>query len=252
MMGGTGMDSAMLDIFAQNGIGGEAIIWLIIAFFWVVAQLFSRAKEKARAREMDQEPMAEQSQLPEEQERSFETEMRRFLENIGAEPADVEEQDEPVPAPSRQPTRSRRPLRRPDRQVEREAARRREPAQAVAPPPLPSRPSAADQLESRLGDMDTSIDESALDLEQAYALRETRDHGAHAFMDPRTLLVNLNYLRMNMDIIPITGLSATSEERRRPTIKGRQALRNAVTSQLILSNPLAMGEDKGSYTKRLV
>ncbi len=231
---------------AQQGIGGEAIIWLIIAFLWVVAQLVSRAKERQRARQLaerEADPSTEQKE--ERAGQSFEREMRRFLENIGAEPA---EEDELFPAPEPEPARRR--------------VRQRPPRREPPPPPIhlteqratpPPRPVQEQPVDTRLGEMDTSIDQTALDTDRAY---EVRDPGQadqiNAFVNPRTLLVNLNYLRMNMPLIPISGLDTTSEARGRPTIHGRHALRNAITTQLILSNPLAMGEDKASYTKRVV
>jgi hypothetical protein len=229
---------------AQEGIGGEAIIWLIIAFLWVVAQLVSRAKERARARELArQEPDQPDEQRDARAGQTFEREMRKFLETIGAEPAEEEELfPEPEPQPPPRPRVQRRPIRReppppPVHLVER---------RAEPPPPHVL-------AESRLGDMDTSIDESALDADRAYAVRETgQADSINAFVNPRTLLVNLNYLRMNMPLIPISGLDTTSEARPRPAVHGRKALRDAITTQIILSTPLAMGEDKASYTKRVV
>ncbi len=231
-------------LIAQDGIGGEAFIWLIIAFLWVVAQVVSRFKERARERELaSQDSEQPDEQKPERAGQSFEGEMRKFLETIGAEPA--EEEDAP---PEREPRARPRVHRRP--------APRREPP----PPPvhLVQQPEEAPRAavssdDDALGEMDTRIDESALDTVKAYATREsTRSEAINAFVNPRTLLVNLNYLRMNMPLVPITGLDTTSEARARPEVHGRRALRRAITTQLILSNPLAMGEDKASYTKRVV
>lgn len=223
--------------FAQNGIGGEAIIWLIIAFFWVVAQLASRAKEKAARRRLEEGPSETSQQQPQEpaNERGFENEMRRFFESIGAE---VEEEEEDAPAPP-PPPRRRRAAR---------AEPKSAPIHLVERRPAPE-PAIAD---TNLGDIDSSIDDSALDTDRAYALTEHRTESMNAFVDPRTLLVNLNYLRMNMPMIPVAGLDTTHEARPRPVIHGRHALRDALTTQIILSNPLAMGEDKASYTKRVV
>lgn len=218
---------------AQNGIGGEAVIWLIIAFFWVVAQLVTRAKEKATRRRLSEQMPSDTRPAPQpgEVERNFETEMRRFFESIGAETIEEE-----TPPPPRERARQRL---------------RREPP----PPPihLVDRKPAPVVADPSLGAMDTRIDESALDTDRAYALPdEGRDENINAFVNPRTLLVNLNYLRMNMPLIPISGLSTTRETRPRPVLHGRKALRDAVTMQFILSTPLAMGEDKASYTKRVV
>lgn len=230
-------------LITQQGIGGEAIIWLIIAFFWVVAQLATRAKERARARELDRQQPDQSDETKQERDPpTFEREMRRFLENVGAEPA---EEDELFPEQQTEPLPRPRIRRRPA------------PAQPT-PPPLHlverQRPEpATDPIDTRLGDIDPSIDESVLDTSQAYAVREsTRAETINAFVNPRTLLVNLNYLRMNMPLIPISGLDTTHEARPRPELHGRENLRSAVTTQLILSNPLAMGEDKASFTKRMV
>lgn len=227
---------------AQDGIGGEAIVWLIIAFLWVVAQLVTRAKERKRVRQRTERLSEEEEKKPKRVQQTFEREMRKFLESIGTETAKEEDELFPEPEPKRPPPR---PIRRP--------AARREPSPPPlhlverAPPPLPH------PVDPRLGAIDTSIDESALDTDKAYALPEMRrEESINAFVNPRTLLVNLNYLRMNMPLIPISGLSSTSEARPRPSIHGRHALRNALTAQIILSNPLAMGEDKASYTKRVV
>lgn len=233
-------------LITQNGIGGEAIVWLIIAFLWVVAQLVTRAKERSRAQQRTQDATGDKPRS-ERSERSFESEMRKFLENIGAEvtdeEADLPPEAEPVPAPVR--TRPRRP---PERRT-------------PPPPPIhlverrdePARPIQEAYQDSNLGAIDTSIDESVLDTSQAYAIRETGEADSiNAFVNPRTLLVNLNYIRMNMPLIPVAGLDTTNEARPRPVMHGRQALRDAITMQLILSNPLAMGEDKASYTKRIV
>jgi len=228
-------------LITQNGIGGEAIVWLIIAFLWVVAQLATRAKERSRARQQ-----AEGGADKPQEERSgptFEREMRKFLENIGAE---VVDEDELEPEPVREPARQR---------TRRQAVRREPP-----PPPIhlvERRPEASAIPEayrdSNLGAIDTTIDDSVLDTSEAYAIRETGEADSiNAFVNPRTLLVNLNYIRMNMPLIPVADLDTTNEARPRPVMHGRQALRNAITTQLILSNPLAMGEDKASYTKRVV
>jgi hypothetical protein len=234
----------MLDrITAQNGIGGEALIWLIIAFLWVVAQVVNRFKEQARRRQMAERGGTEPPAASEEEAgNTFEREMRKFLETIGAEPMPVEEA-KPVPPP-----RPKAPRRR------------------VPPPPSPvvmsrddaayiDRPRMAEvRTEAvRIGEMDTRIDEGDLDTDRAYALPDDqRPENFNAFVNPRTLLVNLNYLRMNMPLIPVTGLSSTSETRPRPQLHGRSSLRDALITQIILSNPLAMGEDKASYTKRVV
>ncbi len=229
---------------AQDGIGGEAIVWLIIAFLWVVAQLVTRARERNRIRQQSERKSDPQDrQPPERAGQTIEREMRKFLESIGAEPAEVEDDLFPEPEPERAPAPRR--VRRP--------VSRWEPV----PPPLhlverasPAPSASYDDLQ--LGAIDASIDESVLDTDRAYALPDTHHaESINAFVNPRTLLVNLNYLRMNMPLIPISGLDTTNEARPRPAIHGRQALRNALTAQIILSNPLAMGEDKASYTKRL-
>jgi hypothetical protein len=245
----------MMEYLAQNGLGGEAIVWLIIAFFWVVAQLFGRAKEKMRSRELTESDDADEPVPAGAQHRriSLEEEMRQFLEQMGIEPDEPEFVEEARPVPPPVPRRARPRGGRPS-----------PPAPPIPdrPPavPLPSPVQTAIQKQeslayhdSSLGEMDTRIDDSVLDTDNAYAIREQiRDDVRNAFVDPRTLLVNLNYLRMNIPIVPITGLAATSERRPRPRLYGRKALREAITMQLILSNPLAMGEDKGSYTKRMV
>lgn len=232
----------MFTILAQNGIGGEVIVWLIIAFFWVVAQLFSRTKQ-GRGREGS----AKRAPATEEEARTLEQEMRQFFEELGAEPPEVQEE--------RPPARARKQAPPPMPEARRTARRRARPDVAdeqrmQQPIELPREPVLSD---ARLGSIDTALDERALDTDLAYALPDRqREESLNAFVNPRTLLVNLNYLRMNMPIVPITGLSTTSENRPRPHLRGRAALRDAITSQLILSNPLAMGEDKGSYTKRVV
>ncbi len=243
----------MFDLFAQNGIGGEVVVWLIIAFFWVVAQLFSRKKEQEQRRAATERSSDEP--VTEEEQRSLETEMRRFFEQIGAEPP--EEETAPPPPPQRR-ERQRPPLR------SAQQPRRAQQTERSTPPPLPAQekwreaPAAVTVdtprvRDPRLGEIDSAIDTSALDTDNAYAIREiSRDESINAFVDPRNLLLNLNYLRMNMPIVPVTGLSTTSESRPIPNLHGRKALRDAITAQLILSNPLAMGEDKGSYTKRVV
>lgn len=231
----------MIAILAQDGIGGEVIVWLIIAFFWVVAQLFSRSKDRGRAR---QSPPERKQPATEEEARTLEQEMRRFFEELGAEPPAVKEVQPATPPPM--------PRQREIRPAQ--GTRRRDSQQRVRldaqprPDVMPRQP-----VDISLGAIDTKLDESALDTELAYQLPSTdRQESINAFVNPRTLLVNLNYLRMNMPIIPITGLSTTDERRPRPHLQSRAALRNAITTQLILSNPLAMGEDKGSYTKRIV
>ncbi len=253
----------MLDYFAQNGIGGEAIIWLIIAFFWVVAQLFSRKKERDRLRNMpddDDRPAQPAGSPPAQQDsRSFEQEMRKFFETIGAEPMPAEELP-PEQEPRRAYRESATPPPPPPARAGRDPRAPHAPRAATPPPPPPKpartpamRKAARAAAEStNLGAIDTALDVSALDTDNAYSIREIRDENFNAFVNPRTLLVNLNYLRMNMPVIPVSGLSTTGEQRNRPVLHGRQALRNAITTQLILSNPLAMGEDKGSYTKRVV
>ncbi len=234
----------MTDWIAQNGLGGEAIIWLIIAFFWVVAQLVSRAKEKT-ARQQYSKPREsttsdrEWEPPPKKHEPSLEEEMRRFFESIGAE----EPAEEAVPPPPPRRPAGQTVRREPPQPPIHIVARDREPV----PMPTP------DLENVRLGDIDTRIDESVLDTDRAYALPDHRiDENINAFVNPRTLLVNLNYLRMNMPLIPVAGLDTAQGSRHRPTLHGRKALREAIVTQLILSNPLAMGEDKGSYTKRLV
>ena len=234
-------------LIAQDGIGGEAIIWLIIAFLWVVAQLVSRAKERTRARQLaEQEPEQEQRSAP-EREKTFENEMRRFLENLGSEPAEEEDDFAPETEPVR--PAHRRPVQR--------SRTRREPS----PPPIhlvertqeAPRAETSAYIETSLGEIDATIGDEVLDTDRAYAMPEsTRAEAINAFINPRTLLVNLNYIRMNMPLIPVAGLDTTNEARPRPTMHGRQQLRDAITTQLILSNPLAMGEDKASYTKRVV
>ena len=227
-------------LLTQNGIGGEAIIWLIIAIFWAVAQLFSRAKEKARTRgpsPVATEPPRESAPA---EDATIEDRMRRFLESLGSEMVDTA----PPPRPAARPVPRRAPPERP---------------RPVVPPPPPRpafhstpHPEPAGDFSS-LGEMDTTIDERALDTEHVYDLANMeRAEGFNAFVNPRTLLVNLNYLRMNMPLVSITGLDTTSESRPRPTLHGRAALREAITNQIILSNPLAMGEDKACYTKRVV
>ncbi len=237
----------MSTILAQNGIGGEVIVWLIIAFFWVVAQLFSRTKERGQGRQRSPNRKPE----TEEEARTLEKEMRQFFEELGADPPAVQEVQPPpvtqrqAPPPMPEAERSTRRSRDARRRMrfDRTEEQRR-------PVELPRAPVSDDV---RLGAIDTTLDESALNTELAYALPDhRRDESVNAFVNPRTLLVNLNYLRMNMPIIPISGLSTTGENRPRPQLKGRAALRDAITAQLILSNPLAMGEDKGSYTKRIV
>ncbi len=237
-------------LVTQNGFGGEAIIWLIIAFFWVVAQVVAKAKEARLKRTIaDDEEQPAPDAPPEAKERGFERQMREFFEQLGVE--EVEEKAAP-PSPPRPPAPPPRPSQRATR------ARPARPARvpvAAQPPPRPQvtldAPTPPVQ-ETQLGDIDTTLDESALDTEQAYALREWRSENMNAFVNPRTLLVNLNYLRMNMPIVPIRGLESTDETRPRPRLTGRQALRESITNQIILSNPLAMGEDKSSYTKRIV
>jgi hypothetical protein len=230
-------------ITAQGGVGGEAIVWLIIAFLWVVAQLVNRFKEQALAKRRRENPDEDLSE--EEQASTFEQEMRRFLETIGAEPLveEIEERKRPEPPP---------PPRR---------ARRVEPIQETVapPPPPPVRPQPVrvmpplEKTAISIDEMDTRIDESVLDTEKAYALIERKNKdNLNAFVDPRTLLVNLNYLRMNVPIIPVSGLASTSENRPRPDLIGHRNLRLALTTQIILSNPLAMGEDKSNYTKRMI
>ncbi len=235
-------------LLSQNGLGGEAIIWLIIAFFWVLAQVFSKAKEARRQREQTtgDQPLDETGKG----DKTFERQMREFFEQIGAEEAETEPaSSQPRHDPPSRASRAERHIRRTPPPVPAEPRVRLHP-----PPDTTTRPKAASlpDIESRLGEMDTRLDESALDTEAAYALRETRNENLNAFVNPRTLLVNLNYLRMNMPIVPIRGLETTDAERPRPSLSGRQALRQALTSQIILSNPLAMGEDKSNYTKRLV
>lgn len=237
-------------LVTQNGFGGEAIIWLIIAFFWVVAQVVTKAKEARRGQSEATEE--DPATPPEVKERRFERQMREFFEQIGAEEAEETvasaPRPPPPPPPKPPPARARQTTQAGRAQSARPpviAQPRKQPRITIdAAKPVPEGP--------RLGDMDTAIDESALDTEQAYALREARTENVNAFVNPRTLLVNLNYLRMNMPIVPVRGLETTDETRPRPKLIGRQALRQSITNQIILSNPLAMGEDKSSYTKRVV
>ena len=245
-------------LFAGQGLGGEAIIWLIIAFFWVVAQLFARTKEKNRARQLEEsgpvDPYSDKDQGV-----GVEDQLIRFLETVGGGPEPgVQEASPPTHFPehaerSDPPPRQQPPP--PPRQREKASERiQKQRARALHYKAEKEQPVARKKKdEPRIGAMDTTIDERALDTEKAYALRdELSQQGINAFVNPRNLLVNLNYLRMNIPIVPLIGLEASSEMRRRPKLHGRQMLRQAITNQIILSNPLAMGEDKASYTKRNV
>jgi hypothetical protein len=237
-----------------NGLGGEAIVWLIIAFLWVVAQLVEKAKA-SRARQQQQPrpsrpvpkqqtasftPRVAQTQEEDEVEsreprRSFDEEIREFLENIGAEIVgeDKEPPPRPVPTPpQRFPTHATAQTR-------------------IALDPSRFSPPAQHIKDTNLGEIEETIKD--VDDASVYDVKEYThsDTTFGSFVDPRTLLVDLSYMRMPLVYIPVTMMSATDSSTSRPPIHGEHDLKRAFKSQIILSTPLAMGEDKSTYTRRI-
>lgn len=213
----------------------EALIWIIIAFLWVVAQLVSQYKEKqrrAQRRNGAPPPAPPQGQ-------TFEDEIRNFLENLSGEREAEPEEDDFAPPPPR-------------------------PAEPPAPRPVAIRRRPPRRLES---DMDTAAQAMARAagrqreiLEAAAAempgeavvegVVEQHRGSTHAMIDPETFLVDLRSLRVPMIQVPVQMLSITDETATRPPMNTTRALKQALISQIILSPPLAMGEDKSAYERR--
>ncbi len=214
----------------------EALIWIIIAFLWVVAQLVSQYKEKQRrAQRQTGAPPPSRPQGP-----SFEDEIRNFLENLSGEREVEPEEDAFAPPP---PPR---------------------PAEPPAPRPVAVRRRPARRFES---DMDTAAQAMARaasrqrEILEATAAEmpgeavvegvvEQHRGSTHAMIDPETFLVDLRSLRVPMIQIPVQMLSITDEIAPRPPLNTTPDLKRALISQIILSPPLAMGEDKSAYERR--
>lgn len=231
----------MLERFQmKDASGGELIFWLIIGALWVVGQFMTKLKERRARQAAASQPRPTAPPAPEtreEKERGgdFEEHMKRFIEAISGET--LEEEPAPPPPPPPRP----RPA----------------PVQYRERPTPPPRPRPAPILPDRgTGDLGAIVD--AIDAHDAYTNRvydisSIQDRlGTSSLVDPRTFLVNLTGLHMDLVSVPVPMMSTTAETIQRPSLKNRADLRQALIGQFILSPPLAMGEDKASFTKRAV
>ncbi len=254
-----------LNMQADEGFGPEILVWLIIVVLWIVAQLVARAKQKSPPRPAESESPPEPPKAGE----SLDRKMRDFFEDIGGE-AMVEEKGEEddflaPPSSGREPERPRRDRmksaysesadtlqsRTQEHRGHRAGSKWKEPKPkqpsfrtvpvAPLPPPPPSpitHPGRPDRKYLEVHDIDHH--------KQAPAMF------SHALIDPKTLLVNLKALRMPIHKVPIEMLQSSTTATPRPLLKNRRDFRQAILGHIVLSPPLAMGEDKSAYTKKHV
>ncbi len=271
-----------LNIQRDEGFGVEVVVWLIIAFIWVVAQLVARAKQKSQepAGQTESAPADpwKTSQRTEKPETggTIDRQLREFLEGIGGEIMEEETAEDDFLAPPRETRRRTAPEREtrtaPERQIRAERApaktdssewgknRRtaekafksgpreqevRQPSfRTTPPPPMPppppspiTHPGRKDKGYKEVQDIDHSKQSTA---------------PSYALINPKMLMVDLRSQRMPIQKIPIKMLESTSVAASKPPLKSRHDLRRAILGHVILCPPLAVGEDKSTYTRRQV
>jgi hypothetical protein len=200
----------------KAGGGGDALIWLVLAIIWVVAQIVSQTK-RGRSR-----PPTQPASPPRAPQRTFNDDLKQIMESLlqqNMPPADTQTplppipyagEAEPAPAATPRATQTRaRPRHHPA------PARAKIPAPPAAPPPrrIPLPAEAMPPIPK------TSASKSAVSLLRV----------------PTVRVRGLSLPAMGT----ATGIG-TRAPRHQKMFKGRQALRNAVINRIVLGPPRAM------------
>lgn len=206
----------MFDNLHADRPGLEGLIWIVFAILYGVAQLISRGRKKPPAHG----PVSPAPGPEDDGYEAPEEEIRRFLESLTGAPA------RPQPAPASVPSPPPPPRRR--------YMKKAEPAQAPRPqqdhrasPPLAARPSTPEP------------EVPLMTLSTCSTIGKTN-----------SFLVNLNSQRLHMMRVSIPTLRTTTHSVQPPELKRRGAFRRAMLSHIILSSPLAMGEDRSKFDYR--
>lgn len=252
----------LLNIQQNDGFGPEVIVWLIIVVLWIVAQLVARTKQAGRSRPAEPETRPEAPATGEALDRK----LRDFFEDLTGEsfleestgeeavaPRALEKQPEPPrrdrTAPARTASRAgdwsrAREPSRPKIRTEPERARKKRPSFRTVPSaPLPPPPPSPITHPGR-------FDPGYHEVDEIDHFKPAPATFSHALIDPRTLMVNLESLRMPIQKVPVKMLASSTMAVPRPPLQTRSDFRKAVLGHIILCPPLAMGEDKSAYTRK--
>jgi hypothetical protein len=187
--------------FVIAASGAEGIIWLIVAFIWVLAQLFAAAKKKRdRSAGVTEEPESEETSQ----------QVREFLEALTGTPVP------PPPPPKAAIQKAKESLKK----RKEEARNQRRPPIAAGQPAEEIEPSLPSPI-----------------YDEISAQRSMLQH--------TVLLPSISSLKLrNMRLASLSASGSLRHNRPthalRPMLKGRQNLKAAMLSRIILGPPKSM------------
>ncbi len=201
---------------AMNGllhiaeIGMDGIIWLILALLWGVAQIVGVGKKR---RILPTPPVAPES-TPASSPSEGERQLREIFEQLTGLPATLEAPPPPVPAP---------PAHKPSKAMRVKKARHTPPP----PPPLHRYPIADPPVE-----IDHYAQVSDHDMATRKGYKTTQSN----------LLPRLSAMALKSSSWPALGMTGSLRQRRTgrcapPNLKGRDAVRQALLSRIVLGAP---------------
>lgn len=221
----------MIDHVVKADSGADKIIWILLAVFWVIAQLLTKGRGKGS---LPQPPPAPPRPGP-----SIEDDLKQLFETIsrtaGGAEAGPKSPPPPPPAPMRpipygfrpKPATSPPPQRRPirTRLVPTEAARvtsaRPQEPSTAAPAPEALRPMSAASL------TETAMSHRAQPGSMTIPLSKVLPSAGHSFKLPAMSIA--------------TGILYARGTHGNRVFRGRGALRRAVISRIVLGPPKAFG-----------
>lgn len=218
----------------------EGLIWLVIAFFWVIVQIVSRGKQKGSPRRTPGRPP-----IPRPSASPLEDELREFLESLGQSPEVEEPPARTAPPPRTAPTGARRPpaARPPAKPAP--VARRQAPA--ATPPPATS-----DLMETGTQPRPTSFQQAVREsaarlgvsaLSSISSRRELKPVGGNALV-----MVGLEAMRMPDLRLTFAAAKSGPPPPFAEKLVGRENLRRALIGHFILGPPKAL--DPAEYNTR--
>jgi len=209
--------------------GLEGLIWLIIALFWVVAQLIARGRQSGSPKPRPRPEPSKRRAPPLEQE------MREFLERVGGK----EEQEQPrtpPPPPTRRETAppEERPPRSPPRTLGEHASAKHEDAQR--------------RMRERQRAVAAALQESAgAELPEIKARpqwgMETPGDTTHPIVTTKSFLVKLGSLRMPLTRVPLLTSYQSHPSATAPRLRDNASIRRAMLHHFLLGPPKAFEED---------